>query len=289
MDPISPELVLVDPELARVARAGLPDLPGSNGRAPAAQANAIARFVASRPIVGAGAVARPAPTTVHMPLVRLREAAVGELDAEAEPRSGPGPKLLLVAAGLCVFLLGVFIPQVISGGDPAPSVQPRPARQAQPAPPSPPPAATPRSTPRRSGTQAGIGQAARAPRPVSPKRETKPSTRTVRAPRQASPPPAPRREGTRKSTAPVPTRLFVWLPSREASFYNVRFFKGARTVFEAWPSDARVTVPMHGTFRGRRFSFASGRYRWVVRPAYGPRSSARYGEPIVRSIWTVNP
>jgi hypothetical protein len=60
-------------------------------------------------------------------------------------------------------------------------------------------------------------------------------------------------------------------------------------VFEAWPTDARVTVPLRGTFRGRRFSFTSGSYRWVVRPAYGPRSSARYGEPIVRSVWTVKP
>jgi hypothetical protein len=305
MDPISPELVLVDPELARVARARLPDLAASNGRATPARTEAIARVlprvgVAPRAaIVGAGAVARPAPATMRMPLVRLREAAVAELDAEAEPRSGPGPKLLLAAAGLCVFLLGVFIPQVISGGDPAPSVQPRPARQAEPAPPSP-AAATPqntplrsaprRSAPRRSGTETGIGRAARATRPVSQKRETKPSPRTARAARQATPPPTHRPQPARKSTtAPVPTRLFVWLPSRDASYYNVRFFKGTRTVFEAWPTDARVTVPMRGTFRGKPFAFTSGRFRWIVRPAFGPRSSARYGAPIVRSVWAVRP
>jgi hypothetical protein len=290
MDPISPELVLVDPELAQIARARLPDLAASNGRATRAQADAIAGVVPRAAVVGAGAVAPSAPATVRMPLVRLREAAVAELDAEAEARSAPGRKLLLAAAGLCVFLLGVFIPQVVTGGDPAPSVQPRPARQEQPAPASPPPAATPESTPRRTETQTGIGRAARATRPASQKRETKPSPRTARAARQASRPPTRRAERTRKSTpAPVPTRLFVWLPSREASYYNVRFFKGTRTIFEAWPTDARVTVPMRGTFRGRRFAFTNGRYRWVVRPAFGPRSSARYGEPIVRSVWAVRP
>jgi hypothetical protein len=67
----------------------------------------------------------------------------------------------------------------------------------------------------------------------------------------------------------------------------VQFLKGKRTVFEAWPTDPRVTVPLRGTFRGRRFAFDSGRYRWTVRPAFGPRTNGRYGEPIVRSIWVV--
>jgi hypothetical protein len=87
----------------------------------------------------------------------------------------------------------------------------------------------------------------------------------------------------------VATRLFVWLPSRGARYYHVQFLKGRRTVFEAWPTDARVTVPLRGTFRGRRFAFTDGRYRWIVRPAFGPRSSGRYGEPIVRSTWVVRP
>jgi hypothetical protein len=87
----------------------------------------------------------------------------------------------------------------------------------------------------------------------------------------------------------VPTRLFLWLPRPGASYYNVQFLKGKRTVFEAWPKDARVTVPMRGTFRGRKFAFTNGRYRWIVRPAFGPRLTRRYGEPIVRSVWVVRP
>jgi hypothetical protein len=85
--------------------------------------------------------------------------------------------------------------------------------------------------------------------------------------------------------ARIARRLFVWLPIRGASHYNVRFFDGSQTVFEAWPTDARVTVPIRGTFRGRPFEFTNGRYRWVVRPAFGTRSSGRYGDPIVRSVW----
>jgi hypothetical protein len=295
MDPISPELALVDPELARLARAQLPELGSLNGAVTPSHAEPVAGVALRRAIVGAGAgsVARSTPPTAHLPLVRLREAAVAEVDPEVEP-GRPGTKLLLFAAGLCVFLLGVFIPQVVTGGDPAPSVQPRASGKEEPAPATPRPATSAgsslRSTPQPSETQAEVGQAARRAGPVSVRREPKPPRRTARPRRPAPSLPTRRGERARKSTnGRVPTRLFVWLPNRGASYYNVRFLKGTRTVFEAWPTDARVTVPIRGTFRGRRFAFTNGRYRWVVRPAFGPRSSSRYGEPIVRSIWVVQP
>jgi hypothetical protein len=288
MDPISPELVLVDPELARLARAELPAVAASNGKATPVETKAITAVARGRGIVAAGAVVRPRPPAMPPPLIRLREAALAVEATKAEPRPAVSRKLLLFAAGLCVFLLGVFIPQVVTRDEPAPSVQPRPAGEEPPAPALPPPAPARQATPRRSEPRTGIGEAARATRPVSRPRQAKPSREAARPPVPPPSPPPRRDEGARTSTpARVPTRLFVWLPSRTASYYNVRFFKGTRTLFEAWPTDARVTVPMRGTFRGRRFAFTNGRYRWVVRPAFGPRSSGRYGEPIVRSVWAV--
>ena len=215
---------------------------------------------------------------------------MAEPDTEVEPRR-PSRKLLLFGAGLCVLLLGVFIPQIVTGGDPAPSDQPRASEDEQPSAANPRPGASAGSSlgGTRQPRETGIGRAAR-------------HTGSVASPRSARPPQgaAPAREAptpqTRRADGPpqaadgvVPTRLFVWLPLRGADYYHVRFLKGTRTVFEAWPTDPRVTVPMRGTFRGKRFAFTDGRFRWIVRPAFGPRASARYGAPIVRSVWAVKP
>jgi hypothetical protein len=228
MHAISPELVLVDPELARRARAELPE-PGTNGSIRAARLKATppAATTRRRPVVGAGAVAR-------------RRIETAEVADHARLR-----KLVLVAAGLIVFAFGIVVPTFFAGGDPV-------LRQ------PPPSVAGPTTT--------AIGQAAASadlPRPAA----------------RPSPPKA--------TPGRVPTRLFVWLPDRRARYYHVRFSRGKQTVFEAWPTDARVTVPLRGVFRGRSFSFRSGRYRWVVRPAFGLRSQNRFGPPIVRSVWEI--
>lgn len=227
MPAISPELVLVDPELARRARAELPE-PGANGRiAPARLETTPPAATTRRPVVGAGAVAH----------TRIETAEVAD---RALLR-----KLVLVATGLIVFVLGVVVPTFFAGGDPV-LRQPPPSEEGP--------------------TTTAIGRPAASAdleRPVSgPSR------------RKATP-------------ARVPTRLFVWLPDRRARYYHVRFSRGKQTVFEAWPTDSRVTVPLRGMFRGRSFAFTRGRYRWVVRPAFGLRSQNRFGPPIVRSVWEI--
>jgi hypothetical protein len=289
MDPISPELVLVDPELARLARARLADRGNSNGRV---SASPFADQAPRRLIVGAGAVARSVPSTVRMPLVRLREAPVAEVASEKGPRHALWPKLLLIAAGLFGFLLGVLISLIIAGDDPGPSRQSLAPGEEQAA------SVIPRSSTRAGSslrnaqrtdeTRTETRQSAPPAGRGSAKRKERP--RKSKAAEPASSPPTRRRRGAREATrGRVPTRLFVWLPSRGARYYHVQFLKGTRAVFEAWPTDPRVTVPLRGTFRGRSFSFAKGRYRWIVRPAFGPRSKGRYGDPIVRSIWVVRP
>jgi hypothetical protein len=242
MDPISPELVLVDPELARRARAGLPDRCDLNGRA------------------------LRAPVQQPTRALRLR--------------------FLVVAGGLFLVLLGVLIRPIVSGGDPAPETAPAVfvelPRVAEPTP------QHPSRGPRRASQILEKGEWAvrtsgrAAAKPTTrPRRSAKPAAREEPIP--AGLPPAARTTPTPQNR--VETRLFVWLPRRGAGYYNVRFFKGARTIYEAWPTDPRVTVPMRGTFRGKRFAFTNGPYRWMVRPAFGSRSRPRYGAPIVRSVW----
>jgi hypothetical protein len=243
---ISPELVLVDPELARRARAELPDPGELAGRVVAARSNGRPPTAVRRPIVGAGAVARARPTPAHLPLIRLQQAAEAEIEREAAPDHARPQSLVLAAAGIALFILGVVVPPFFAGGDPV-------LRQ-------PPPSAQPRET-------TAIGRAASGSFSAG----------------------APRRPTRDPVSSRAPTRLFAWLSDRRARYYHVRFSKGTRIVFEAWPTDARVTVPLRGRFRGRSFAFTPGRYRWAVRPAFGLRSQARYGAPIVRSVWVVGP
>jgi hypothetical protein len=285
METISPELVLVDPELARRARAQLPDSSVSNGNVTSVVADAIAGASRGQPIVGAGAFPLPLSPAGSSPPVRAGE--TGEL--ESQHRGALGQKLLLTAAGLFSFLLGVLLASVLARSDPVPSSQPK----ASPEPKASELLARPASTgsalertdlPGHTRTDRKPGRRASTRREMTTRQTPAPPPSP---PSTSSPKTSPRKGSRVPKHGGVATQLFVWLPSRGARYYHVRFFKDKRTVFEAWPTDPRVTVPLRGSFRGRRFAFTSGRYRWTVRPAFGPRGKGPYGEPIVRSIWVV--
>jgi len=290
MDPLSPELVLVDPELAREARARLDDPGQSNGTLPLSP---IPKALPRLRILGAGAVAGSVGSTARLPVVPLREAAeVAYLETQAGPRHVVRPKLLVVAVGLVGFILGVLLPPIGTGGDPGPSREPLASPEPRPTSMIPrsisPTASSVRSDPRKGETQAEIAQATQSAGSVPAKRKETPHQSNRSEPTTL--PPTGRRRGAHEATRrQVPTRLFVWLPRRGARYYRVQFLKGTRTIYEAWPTDPRVTVPLRGTFRGRSFAFTNGRYRWIVQPAFGSRSEGRYGEPVVRSTWVVRP
>jgi hypothetical protein len=289
VEPISPELVLVDPDLAREARSKLGDPAKSNGSVPP---SSISSAALRRRIVGAGAVAESASSTVGLPIVRPGEAAAADVPPEPGPHHVVRPKLLVVVFGLIGFILGVFLPPIGTGGDPPPSRNGLASGEERPA------SMTPRlTTPTVSAvkidgrTDESQTESRPAPRPAgtgSVKEEERQRQSKISEP-GSFPTTGARGRGREASGGRIPTRLFVWLPSRGATYYRVRFLKGNRTIFEAWPTDARVAVPLRGTFRGRSFAFTKDRYRWIVQPAFGPRSEGRYGEPIVRSIWVLRP
>jgi hypothetical protein len=215
-------------------------------------------------MVGAAPAAAPA---VPPWLLRLREHVP---EAEPPPASSRTfrRKPLLVGAGLLVLVVGVFLPPIVAGNDPEHSTQQEAFPDANSALRHPnPPAKT------------GIGA-------VSPTRTTEPRIGKA-AFQRVTPTPAAGSGARLQKQGAAATHLFTWLRSHRARYYHVRFFRGARIVFEAWPTEPRVLVPVRGTFRGKRFAFTNGRYRWIVRPGLGPRSKPRYGEPIVRSVWIV--
>jgi hypothetical protein len=82
-----------------------------------------------------------------------------------------------------------------------------------------------------------------------------------------------------------PTRVFVWPAVSRATFYKVEFFRRGRKVFEASPRKPRIELPLRWVFRGRHQRLTHATYRWNVRPAFGSRARPRFGKLITRSTW----
>jgi hypothetical protein len=257
LEPISPELALVDPELRSEARrtlggGGAPGVPGSHrGDARALGGDAPARAARGEGRVQGHQAPRRRPWRRRTAVVALA--------------------IVLGAAG--VALASRFPPERASGTS---------QRQALAA----------KDVTQRPTT--GVRTAAAAQ--TAAKRRSR-STKTRAAPRSRSGSsgartPKPGRHSTTRNTerpparpATPPTRLFVWPAVKNAAHYKVQFFRRGRLVFEAWPSAPRLELPLRWTYKGRSMRLVPGVYSWRVSPGFGPRSHARYGEPIVSSTW----
>jgi len=91
--------------------------------------------------------------------------------------------------------------------------------------------------------------------------------------------------GAKRSVIAPSTRVFVWPAVRHAAYYKVQFFRRGRVVFEAWPSAPRLQLPLRWTYKRRSMRLVPAVYSWRVLPAFGARSNPRYGDAIVRSTW----
>lgn len=74
--------------------------------------------------------------------------------------------------------------------------------------------------------------------------------------------------------------MLRWRGLAAASYYNVQIFRGQRRVLNAWSTDTRLRVPEGVLRQGRS-------YVWVVWPAAGRRTAARYGTAIGRSTFAI--
>lgn len=218
-DDLTPELALVDPELAQRARERLPD---------AAEARHAAEPVEDQPVVE------------RIPPAELFEATVGEEPVAAEPPA-PGARRRRRSGRVLVAMIAVIGAAGIGFALPALLVDSRTA-----------------------------SPTASAPMLLPPRADAEPAPVTTAAAKSAP-------------------RNFGWVPVERASHYHVAFFRGKEKIFEAWPRRPPLVLQPRWTFKGRSFSLAPGQYRWVVRPGFGRRKSARYGKPVVDAGLVVRP
>jgi hypothetical protein len=312
LEPISPELVLVCPDLAERARASLPDphVPelGFEARLESLPED-FAAFV-DRMTASLARVERRL-AEIERSLERV-EARPSELLAPREPRDAADPGRPLTAAvevpasddstprrrrlhvlSAVLLFVGVLVAVMVI-------LELLPSRAQEPFLQS---ASEPLTSEQVAGSATGdVG----VPEPAVP-REPVPIKRPpgVRASSTASDPsddaptvarpkrkpdrsqPKPR---TRLVAPPVdkptttrlePSRSFAWPAVEGATFYSVRFLRDAKLFYVARVSEPRVELP-------KSLEFTPGSYRWIVRADTGPPSHD-LGGPIVDSTFVVDP
>lgn len=262
MRELSPELALIDEDLARAARAALPPAPDVLA--------ALARHRESEPVR------------------RLRAALVA--DAPPEPRRTGRPVLRLVAGGLAG--LGAI-------GGAALMLRPEASHQAVRIPAGHAPPAVvraERAAPVRTAPHRPLAsRKAPAPHHLAPVivRHV-PVARPAPAPRPARTP-TPQRHAvppkplaltvghavSKPASPPVAAHLPVltWAADGQATHYRVGLFHDGdppTLVCEVWTDDAQLTLASVSTPPRRPLS--PGEYRWVVYPVYGGDGSLGSGE-----------
>jgi hypothetical protein len=259
---ISPELVLVDPELRRVALLLLPD-PGSF--ALVSQPKPVA--VDELPERVQPAVARRSRVRTWSRRALVMTGAAG-LFAVSWPsavglRTPPGPRLV----------------SVDSAAPAAPRVESARAESL----------ALRELVDRRVATVPRV----RPPGTVGARRAETPKARPVgKRPRSQS---APAAKSPEPAPSPVPVRRtrrerasLAWKAVGGASYYNVIVWRKGRRVLDLWPSRNRALLPASWTYEGARRTLAPGRYLWFVYPGFGPRAAAQYGKPVQSGILVVD-
>jgi hypothetical protein len=250
---ISPELVLVDPELRRRARLLLPDpgttaMRGGRGErvAPGPENAAPAKSVLS------AGVGPRAPESAE-----LAEGA----DAGHRPRVS-GRRLL--TAALYVAVPAIAVSAVTYLGDLAAANSASVSR-------TPEPAVTKDAPKTRSDRRAPV-------RPVAGAsvNESRPSAQGMTG---------------RESRSPLAAGkfVFVWMPVDGATGYRFAFFRAGVRILDRVTEVPRVEVSATWRFRSKLYRMKPGTYRWTVRAITRSGTGAATGAPVVDSLWVLSP
>jgi hypothetical protein len=309
--PLSPELALVDPDLARVARSQMPIRPGPPVLP---SGNLASRTEEPRPAPEPPReIETPARTLrTAIPPERLRAAPSTNQSGDRQPMAAvaasgrpslaatnatvdpehalddvPWPRdrrvsrrraaralfavLLLVVASLAIADSRLFDDESTS------EVRPSTPTADD---------VSPRGASNAVRGTAASRRSAPAARPSNRGERSRSIPERARSTGEGSQTPARSPRSARAPVAPE-TRLFVWLPQRRASHYRVEFFRNGKRIFQATTLKARLVLPDRWVFEGHRVRLTPGNYRWTVRPGFGSRLNARFGRPIVASRWTL--
>ena len=257
-EPVSPELVLVDPELAPRARAALPERPWwepvpVRPRRPEPVEPPRPKLVAVEPPAPPERRRRRALTfTVRIPVVGL-------------------VLVLLLAAAFAAIELGLF-----RSDDQRPHLAA--ARTAS--------AAVPRTTTPATTTTARPANPPGKPKPTTTTRKalTPPPTTTQAQPKPkpaAKPKPKPRAKPKRRvRRGPVPAREYAWRSFAGALFYQATLMRNGRSIYQARTVQPHVRLPAS-------IRFTPGSYRFVVRPGVVGDAGVQYGTPILEKRYQV--
>lgn len=250
---ISPELVLVDPEFAAVARRELPD-PGLFAKVHAADA-AGARI----------------PNEERQTIVRA-------------DRRGWGAVGFLTLAAVSLTLNGVWLAQVLRHGA-SPSARAAddvsfPASQFNPL--APRSAATTHSSSRPTVTLSA-GDRSRTRSVTKPgRRHAQHAHRTARnaSGKGAKSPASNHEKGVRG---------LQWQPVAHATYYNVVLWRDGKRILDLWPRAPRVELPATSANTEPHKRLSPGRYLWFVYPGFGTKPSRHYGALAGSGVLIVQP
>jgi Meckel syndrome type 1 protein len=298
---ISPELALVDPELARLARARLHEpgffWPGGAERRPAPPSapTPLRTAAVPAPAVSWGAPLRTAPAppvSVAAAELLAERTAVARADRFFQP---PPPRPLVpggMAAVAAALLVGVggglawVLPEPTSSpvspsADAPPVVAVTPGRvSADPPSVTPPTSKQPAAPAARQPGPAAGKPATKDPPKTQPKDQPKARPATPKTipvlPPASSPPPS-----AAPATKPTQARTFAWAPAPGATGYEVQLFRGDDRVLVERTSQTRLKIGPKWTYEGRAMALAPGRYRWYVWPLGA--GGARSDTPVVQA------
>jgi hypothetical protein len=260
LEPISPELVLVDPELARSAREALP----------------------ARPWEAVAPPPRWVPPPV--PVVAPAEAPVPEAPAAlpSTERARLWPRRAATAA-VSLAAIAAFVAAsagAFTDPDDRPYLAPLEVESAPPAetiaPSALPPAFTPRTLvqPPKAESKSKAAPEKPAVRPSARPRSPTPAARARSRNAPEGRPPTGSAAGFGKG------RTFAWPRYTGATYYHVTLTRAGKAVWEARPAGPQIVLPA-------RLRLRPAKYMWVVRAGYGVRSERRLGPPFLRSRFQV--
>ena len=114
---------------------------------------------------------------------------------------------------------------------------------------------------------------------------TRPKTSVTRGAKEhvtspASPKPVPTTEGR---SQPV----LHWRSSPKTAFFDVVLWRDGHRLLDSWPTEGTLRIPSSWSYRGHAYRLDPGSYLWFVYPGIGPRSAGRYGPLLASGRFTI--